>query len=89
MYYYAQVEDYFINYLFQKDNSFTRLANTRKLIDTIIYSKEQIQILKKMHPELITLSYGRATVETRSLHRKKFSDISNDQKHLIIKYLNI
>ena len=89
MHYYAQVEDYFINYLFRKDNTFTRLANTRKLIDTIIYSKEQIQILRKMHPDIITLTYGRATVETRGMHRRNFIDISNDQKHLIVKYLNL
>lgn len=89
MYYYAQVDDYFINYLFRKDNTFTRLANTKRLVETIIYSKEQIQILRKMHPEIITLCYGRATIETKALHRRNFNEISNDRKHLIVKYLNI
>ena len=89
MNYYAQIEKHFINYLFKKDMSYTRLKDTERLIDTIIYSEEQINLLRKIHPDIVALSYGRATVETRALHRKKFTEVSNDRKHLIVKYLNL
>jgi hypothetical protein len=77
MIYLAKEDNHFVNYLFRKDYSFTRLKNTTKMIDTIAYTKKQFDIVRKLHPEVESVLYGRTTRENLSLHRTKITDIQN------------
>lgn len=85
-YYYAQVEYIFINYIFRKDNSYMRMPDTRLLKDSIIYSVEQIKILRKLHPELIALTHKSAIYEMKVMPKTYKVDESHLQT--IIKYLS-
>jgi ABC-type phosphate/phosphonate transport system ATPase subunit len=77
MTYFAKEENHFVNYIFRKDYSFTRLKNTTKMIDTIGYTRQQFNIVRKLHPEVESVLYGRTTRENLSLHRTKITDIQN------------
>ena len=73
--YYAQVEDYYVNYLFRKDLTYTRLRNTTKMVETIGYTKQQFNIVKRLHPEAIPSKYTRTTRENLFFHRKKLNEL--------------
>ena len=85
-YYYAQVDNYYVNYLFKKDMSFMRLKDTKFMNDTIIYDSKQIKLLRKMHPDMITLSFGRAIYDRKEIKLKK--KLTDNHVNSIIKYLN-
>ncbi len=86
--YYAQVDNHFVNYLFRKDMSYIRLKNTTKFLDTIIYTENQIEVLKEIHPDLIKLCYGRATRETNSIHRLRIDEVESWHLSKILKHLS-
>lgn len=73
--YYAQVEDYYVNYLFRKDLTYTRLRNTKKMVETICYTKQQYDIINRLHPEAKYSKYNRTTRENLFLHRKKLNEL--------------
>lgn len=85
-YYYAQLEYIFVNYIFRKDNSYMRMPDTRLLKDSIIYSVEQIKILRKLHPDLIALSHKSATSEMKAM--PKTYKVNESHFQTIIKYLS-
>lgn len=87
-YYYAKVDFEYINYLFRKDLTYMRLPDTRLLKNTIIYNNEQIKVLRKLHPDLITISYGMSTDEIRFMHKPMKTKVTDNQIDSIIKYLS-
>lgn len=86
--YYAQLDGVFINYLFRKDLSYTRMKDTDKLTDTIIYTKRQLEVLFKLHPDIVPLIYKRATIHDKHLHRTKIDKIPESHINKILKNLN-
>jgi hypothetical protein len=75
---YLAKEDYhFVNYVFRKDYSYFRLRNTTKMIETIAYTRQQFNIVKKLHPDVVSIPYGRVTRENILIQRTKLSDLKN------------
>lgn len=86
MHYYAQVGNYFVNYLFRKDLSYYRLKDTELLTHSIIYDKKQIDVLRKIHPDLFTTGYYNHSHSRAKVKRKPL----NNNKHIlsILKHLS-
>lgn len=87
-YYYAKVDYGFINYLFRKDLTYMRLPDTKLLKNTITYNSKQIKVLRKLHPDLKTLSYGMATDELKFMPKPIRYKQTDNQIDSIIKYLS-
>lgn len=88
MTYYAQLDGVFINYLFRKDLSYTRLKDTDKLTETIVYTKRQLEVLFKLHQDIVPLIYKRATIQDKHLHRIKINKIPDSHINKILKNIN-
>lgn len=43
--------------------SYTRLKNTTKMINTIVYTKEQLDIVRKLHPQVVSILYNKITID--------------------------
>lgn len=86
MSYLVQEADYFVNYLFRKDLTFMRLRDTTKIIDTICYTRQQLAIVMKLHPDAIPLKYKVSTRETKDIFQTSINR-SSDQFNKIINYL--
>lgn len=88
MSYIIQEANYFVNYLFKKDLTFTRLKDTSKLTDTICYTKEQSEIVLSLHPDAIPLNYKRSTKENHKIFQANINRMPSEQLKKIINYLN-
>ena len=86
-YYYAKNQTHFVNYLFKKDNSFTRLKNTFNMIDTIIYDSVQFEIIKRFHPNIEKIRYYVANYKTKDMHRKRIDFNDTEQLNKIINFI--
>jgi hypothetical protein len=86
MSYLVQEADYFVNYLFKKDLTFMRLRDTNKIIDTICYTKQQLSIVMKFHPDAVPLNYKVSTRETKDIFHVSINR-SSEQFKKIINYL--
>lgn len=87
MSYLVQEANYFVNYLFQKDFSFTRLKDTTKITDTICYTKEQLSIVLQLHPDAVPLKYKVSTRESKGIFQVNINKIPSEQFKKIINYL--
>ena len=85
--YYAQLGNAFVNYIFRKDLSCTRMADTVRLTDTIVYTKTQLEIVIRLHPDVIPLIYKRSTIDTKHFHNVKITKVPSEHLHRIIQNL--
>jgi hypothetical protein len=86
MSYLVQEADYFVNYIFRKDLTFFRMRNTTKVIDTICYTKQQLSIVMKLHPDSVPLNYKVSTREAKEFFQVSINR-SSEQFNKIINYL--